>query len=172
MQWRVTQSLVRHGAGANSATRQQVHLTTGVAFKNGDRFSSLAEVMVFIEPARCFVAEVNGEIVGTICHDAIEEHGEFGPLAVAPAATRRGVARALVGHLEGVFAAAGASESRLCIVDCRTDLPPFYTKLGYTQFAKQAIDRTLPAYKDNMATVYKDIHFLRFYKTLSPAAGV
>ncbi len=84
-----------------------------------------------------------------------------------PTATRRGVARALVQEAETRMRAAGCTIMRLGIVDARTDLPAFYERLGFAFAGEEEVDRTLPQYKQAMATLTKPVKFLVYSKDIS-----
>lgn len=148
----------------------------GVSFKTGDRFTEESEVEAFTSDNRCLVAVLDGAVVGCICWDALSRDasgacvGEFGPLAVSPAARGKGIARALVRAVEDVFLSGGASASQLSIVDCRTDLPPFYAKLGYTETDRVPVDASLPQYRLAMANLTRPIAFVKYAKSLSSEA--
>ena len=55
---------------------------------------------------------------------------------------------------------------RLGIVDARTDLPPFYSRLGFVAAGEEAVDRSLPQYEKAMATLTKPVKFLVYAKDI------
>ena len=54
-------------------------------------------------------------------------------LSVDPARQGQGLGRALVAAAEARCQAAGCHEMEIEVVNLRTELPPFYRRLGYTQ---------------------------------------
>ena len=79
---------------------------------------------------RLMVAELDGELVGSIGVWLRDEGPFFGLFAVAPAFQGRGLASILVGQAEQVARDAGFSCMRL---ECAKELglPPYYESLGY-----------------------------------------
>ncbi len=57
--------------------------------------------------------------------------GYFGMLAVDPVAQGRGLGRALIDAAEGRARSAGATAMDITVVNLRTDLIGYYTRLGY-----------------------------------------
>ena len=58
---------------------------------------------------------------------------------------------------------------RLGIVDARTDLPGFYTRLGFTLAGEEEVDRSLPQYAQSMASITKPVKFLVYSKDITPS---
>ena len=71
------------------------------------------------------VASVYVEIKGTL--------GYLGMLAVDPAEQGKGLGRVMVDAVENYCRSKGCSEVDLVVISLRTDLPPFYRKLGYIE---------------------------------------
>ncbi|MCL2671780.1 MAG: N-acetyltransferase [Clostridiales bacterium] len=89
-------------------------------------------------PELCFVAELDGELVGHILYARTGIHRpdgttaptiSFGPLTVLPKYHRQGIGRALVAHS---FAAARALGHGAVII---TGVPDYYPKLGFVRAA-------------------------------------
>lgn len=59
--------------------------------------------------------------------------GYFGMLSVAPDLQGRGLARHVVGEVEEQLRRAGCDALDIYVVNLRTELPPFYRKLGYVE---------------------------------------
>jgi len=55
---------------------------------------------------------------------------------------------------------------RLVIVDARTDLPPFYERLGFSVAGEEEVDRSLPQYEKSMATITKPVKFIVYAKDI------
>jgi GNAT superfamily N-acetyltransferase len=126
---------------------------SGVAFKCTNRLLDAdAELLPSIAAGRALKALVGGALAGCICfeeqqaaaaavavHDggadaAAAPHMHFGPFAVAASAQGRGVGRAL---LEALYARARARGIRYVdieVVNWRTDVMPWYERMGYVRF--------------------------------------
>jgi N-acetylglutamate synthase-like GNAT family acetyltransferase len=102
-------------------------------FKRGDRtspddVSNLMREGEFLihdredgPPAACvFVKHKNGR-------------GYFGMLSVSPDIQGRGLARRIVAEVEERLLLAGCHALDIYVVNLRTELPPFYRKLGYVE---------------------------------------
>jgi N-acetylglutamate synthase-like GNAT family acetyltransferase len=85
------------------------------------------------EPAR-LVAAVHFEDRG--------DHGWFGLLAVDPAAQGAGHARTLIHAMEDRCRALGLTSLMIEVVDLRTELPPFYARLGFVDVATKPFHDT------------------------------
>ncbi|MET0592103.1 MAG: GNAT family N-acetyltransferase [Polyangiaceae bacterium] len=101
-------------------------------FKIGDRTDE-GEVADLLDKSAFLVRESGGGIVGCV-HVAIEgERGYFGLLAVHPSEHGRGLGRELVAEGERFCRDAGCTAMDLSVVHLRTELPPFYRRLGYAE---------------------------------------
>jgi ribosomal protein S18 acetylase RimI-like enzyme len=72
-------------------------------------------------------------IIGSVYVERRGDRGYFGMLAVAPEAQGRGLGRLLVEAAEGHCRANGCDFMDLSVINLRTELPPFYRKLGYRE---------------------------------------
>lgn len=99
-------------------------------FVGGDRTAS-AEISQLIDASEVFV--VDDELGVAACvHVAVHEgRGYFGMLAVRPDAQGKGLARLLIEDAEARVRAAGCQWMDIKVVNLRTDLVPFYERLGY-----------------------------------------
>ena len=78
------------------------------------------------------LAAAGGEPVGCVYTELCGERGYFGLLAVAPSQQGRGLGSRLITEAEDLCREAGCSVMELRILHLRTELPPYYEKLGYT----------------------------------------
>jgi glucosamine-phosphate N-acetyltransferase len=123
---------------------------------NADFFtalSALAEVGLDMEEAKrvfqdrlrqgvhTYIAILDGQIVGTasllVERKFIHKGGRVGHIedvAVNPAHQRKGVGKALVGHLEERAREKGCYKT---ILDCFDNLEPFYASCGYVKYGAQ-----------------------------------
>jgi ribosomal protein S18 acetylase RimI-like enzyme len=103
-------------------------------FKTGDRTNAEDVRTRMSEPDSLFVV-IDGEkgtLAGAVCMEIAHGRGHFGMLSVDPAHQRRGIARALIEAVEARCKAAGCDFVDIEVVNLRDDLPPFYTRLGFT----------------------------------------
>lgn len=94
-----------------------------------------------IADAECWLAEVGGEIVGTIClypagggtqpWYARPEVAKFGQFAVEPALQSRGIGSQLLSHVEQRASQAGAAELACDTAETADPLIAWYTRRGY-----------------------------------------
>ena len=66
--------------------------------------------------------------------------GYFGMLAVDPSRQGSGVGRRLVEHAEQYARDQGCYVMDIRVVNLRTELPPFYRKLGYVERGTEPVD--------------------------------
>lgn len=78
-----------------------------------------------------FVAEDGGEVLGTIALARKDGYGEVKSMFVSPAARGRGVARALLAHLEGVARGMGLPLLRLETGNLLEAAMALYTAQGF-----------------------------------------
>jgi ribosomal protein S18 acetylase RimI-like enzyme len=82
---------------------------------------------------RFLVIDDDAAPVATVFVEPHGSQGYFGLLAVAPSHQGQGLARRLVEEVEAHFRREGFSEVILDVVTLRTELFPFYRKLGYRE---------------------------------------
>jgi predicted N-acetyltransferase YhbS len=101
-------------------------------FKRGDRLN-LAEVDARLAKGRFILAEQTGVIVGCVYAESGAERAYIGLLSVDPSLQGSGLGKSLMTAAEEYCRAAGCAFVDLRVVNLRTELPPFYRKLGYDQ---------------------------------------
>ena len=74
-----------------------------------------------------------GRIVASVYVEIKGERGYLGMLAVDPAEQGKGLGRLMVDAVEDYCRDKGCSGVDLVVISLRTDLPPFYRKLGYVE---------------------------------------
>ena len=103
--------------------------STGVAFKNANRYPTLALVDENISKLR--TVKIEDELVGVVGVDESDDGscGEIGPLAVSSEQQKRGIGGQILSMLERQYPV-----TIVGVVSCRTDILPWYKKRGYVQF--------------------------------------
>ena len=84
------------------------------------------------EMAACVYVEIRGG------------RGYFGMLSVDPARQGAGLARVLITAAEDHCREAGCAHMDITVVNLRTELPPFYRKLGYSEDGTMAFPPEVP----------------------------
>ena len=79
------------------------------------------------------VEEPPGVLAGCVYVELRSGRGYFGMLSVDPARQGHGLGRTLVAAAEARCQAAGCDEMEIEVVNLRTELPPFYRRLGYAE---------------------------------------
>lgn len=90
-----------------------------------------AETKKHLEKGTFLVAESDGRLAGSNYVELRGNIGYFGLLSVDPDFQGRGLGRILVDQAEEFAAQAGCSRMQIRVLNHRTELPPFYRKLGY-----------------------------------------
>ena len=101
-------------------------------FIDGDRTSE-DEVRRHMAKGAFLVAEEDGRPAGCVYVEQRGDRGYFGLLAVDPAQHGKGLGRTLVEAAEERLRRAGCIAMDISVVDLRTELPPFYRRLGYVE---------------------------------------
>lgn len=128
-------------------------------FKVGDRTTE-SEVAAFLAQETFLVAREGDDITGVVRVSIAGERGHFGMLSVAPHLQGTGLGRRLVDAAEAFCRKAGCTSMDLEVASPRTELPPFYEKLGY------AFERLAPWPEDAVAELKSPAHFLVMSKAL------
>lgn len=126
--------------GEDTAVQALLHQAHAWNLANGFNFTAaditLAALAPRLDPARFFVAERAGRLVGTVEVKPEPEPPDWGfhLLAVAPEAKGSGVGKALVAHAEALGRAAGAPRMIMDTPENHPWLPGFYRAQGYEAF--------------------------------------
>ncbi len=99
-------------------------------FRQGER-TSPAEIRKLMNRETFLVVEQMGRLIGVVEVRIEGTIGYFGMLAVDPSARRAGVGRALVEAAENHCRGAGCTIMTLSTGEDRTELIPYYEKMGY-----------------------------------------
>ena len=115
-------------------------------FRRGER-TSPSEVLASMSRKReiFLVAEDGGGLVGAVEVRVESDAGYFGMLAVDASVRRGGIGRALVEAAEAHCRGAGCSVMTMSTGENRTELIPYYEKMGYRVTAVEP--STNPAFK-------------------------
>jgi predicted N-acetyltransferase YhbS len=127
-------------------------------FVDGDRTSE-DEVRHHMAKGTFLIAEQDAAPVGCVYTEQRGDRGYFGLLAVDPARHGQGLGRTLIEAAEDRFRGAGCRAVDISVVDLRTELPPFYRRLGYVETG------TAPFPDPEKAT--RPCHFILMSKTLT-----
>jgi ribosomal protein S18 acetylase RimI-like enzyme len=101
-------------------------------FVDGDRTDE-AEVLALMARGDFMCADLGGELVGCVFVERRGQRGYFGMLSVSPERQGLGIGRLLVERCEAFFRRAGCEAVDIKIVHLRSELPPFYRALGYSE---------------------------------------
>jgi N-acetylglutamate synthase-like GNAT family acetyltransferase len=88
-------------------------------------------VLAHMEKGTVLVAEEAGKLAGCVYLELRGDLSYFGLLAVDPEAQGRGIGLNLIDAAEDLGRDAGCTVMQIRILHLRTELPPFYEKLGY-----------------------------------------
>jgi N-acetylglutamate synthase-like GNAT family acetyltransferase len=161
------------GPTPREATRQDASAITALVnqafeieafFKRGDR-TDVDEIRRMMDAGQFLV--IDGQEKGSLgaCVYA-ELNGSsmyFGMLSVNPALQGQGVGRTLIDTVESKARAAGCDRIEIHVVNLRTELVPYYQRLGYVETGR------LPFPDDSKIT--QPCHFIVMTKPLRAAAA-
>lgn len=109
---------------------------------------------------RFLVAESGETLMGCVYVEVGGESSYMGLLSVDPKLRKTGLGRRLVAAAEEFSREMGAQRMDLTVVNLRTELPPYYEKLGYKIVGEEPIS-------EQMGTrVNQPCHFIRMSKPL------
>jgi GNAT superfamily N-acetyltransferase len=127
-------------------------------FIDADR-TNPEKVRALMQKGKFLLTEDAGALAGCVYVELRDERGYFGLLAVDPELQRSGLGSRLVAAAEEYCRAAGCHFMDLTIVNLRTELPPFYQRLGYVESG------TLPFPSEQDAN--QPCHLVRMSKALA-----
>jgi GNAT superfamily N-acetyltransferase len=127
-------------------------------FVDRDR-TGVDEIASFLENGSFLIAEgAEGHADACVYVEIRGDRGYIGMLSVKPALQGQGVGRRMMAAAEQYCSAAGCRAIDIKIVNLRTELPPFYRMLGYTDTGTAPFD-------DPKLT--KPAHFILMAKALA-----
>ena len=107
-------------------------------FKRGDR-TSPDNVRSLMREGEFLVHDrEDGSISACVFVKHARTRGYFGMLSVAPDLQRRGLARQIVAEVEERLRQVGCEALDIYVVNLRTELPPYYRKLGFVESGTKA----------------------------------
>ena len=101
-------------------------------FTLGDRVSA-AQVRDRMNRGRFLLIEDGSRLTGCVFVSARDGLGYFGTLSVEPAQQGQGLGSRLVTAAEEWCRDQGCAEMEIEVVNLRTELPPYYRRLGYVE---------------------------------------
>jgi GNAT superfamily N-acetyltransferase len=131
-------------------------------FIQGNRLSP-EDTLAYFKKGRFLLAQENSTLAGAIYVELRGDRGYFGLLSVDPTRQKSGLGRRLIAAAEEFAREMGAHHMDITVVNLRTELPPFYRKLGYTE------NGTAPVRPDMVPRLLQPCHFLRMTKPLGSA---
>ena len=130
-----------------------------VFFHIGTRLDP-GRIQSHFQKGRFLVAESDGSLVGCVYVELHGDEGYLGLLSVDPQLQKSGLGRRLVAAAEEFAREMGARRMDLTVVNLRTELPPYYAKLGYVVVGEEPIPEQM------QARVNQPCHFVRMSKPL------
>jgi predicted N-acetyltransferase YhbS len=127
-------------------------------FVDGDR-TNAEEVQALLGKGSFLLAEEGAALIGCVYVEPRGQRGYFGLLSVQPGRHGQGLGRELVAAAEDHLRRAGCGAVDILVVNLRTELPPFYRRLGYAESG------TFP-FPDN-GRAMRPCHFIAMAKTLA-----
>ena len=151
---------------ATDADAEAISTLVNAAFKverffiDGDRISP-GKVREMLRTGKYLLAEENGKLIACVYVELRGKRAYFGLLGVDPSRQGEGLGRKMVEQAEDYARAACSKFMDLLIVNLRTELPPFYRRLGYVETG------TEPFAAD--AEPSQPCHFIKMSKPLGSA---
>ena len=118
----------------------------------------LPETLEHFEKGTFIVADDNGVMAGCNYVELRGDSGYFGLLSIDPEYQGRGLGRKLVDQAEAFCRAGGCSRIQIRVLNHRTELPPFYEKLGYATAGIEEVEQ--------VPTARMPYHFILMEKAL------
>lgn len=107
-------------------------------FVDGDR-TSPEQVREMLGQGTFLLAKRDRRLLACVYVELRGDHGYFGMLSVDPARQGEGLGRLLVEAAEEHVRLAGCTAMDIQVVDLRTELPPFYRRLGYVEVGTRPV---------------------------------
>ena len=123
---------------ATEADAEAISTLVNAAFKverffiDRDRIDP-GKVREMLGTGKYLLVEDNGTLIGCVYVELRGQRAYFGLLGVDPSRQGQGLGRKMVEEAESYARAAGCEFIDLRIVNLRTELPPFYRRLGYME---------------------------------------
>ena len=105
----------------------------------------LPETLEHFAKGTFLLAESDGKLAGCNYVELRGEAGYFGLLSVHPDSQGHGLGRTLIDQAEAYCRRAGCSRIQIRVLNHRTELPPFYKKLGYTDAGIEEVEQVSSA---------------------------
>jgi GNAT superfamily N-acetyltransferase len=121
----------------------------------------LAETLEHFRKGTFLLAESGGRLAGCNYVELRGESGYFGLLSVDPKHQGRGLGRILIRQAADFCRDAGCSKIQIRVLNHRTELPPFYERLGYEIAGTEEVEQ--------VATARLPYHFIVMEKPLADA---
>jgi GNAT superfamily N-acetyltransferase len=118
------------------------------------------ETLAYFRKGRFLLSEEDGALRGVVYVEMRGDRSYLGLLSVDPSLQKSGLGRRLMAAAEEFAREMGSHHMDLTVVNLRTELPPFYRKLGYTE------DGTEPIRPDMVPRITQPCHFIRMTKPL------
>jgi len=118
------------------------------------------ESLAYFQKGRFLLAEDDGALAGVVYVELRGDRSYFGLLSVDPSLQKSGLGRRLIAAAEEFAREMGAHHMDITVVNLRTELPPFYRKLGYVD------DGTEPVRAEMVPRLLEPAHFIKMTKPL------
>ena len=118
------------------------------------------EAHAYFEKGRFLIAKEKDALAGVVYVELRGERSYLGLLAVDPAQQKSGLGRRLMAAAEEFGREMGSHHMDITVVNLRTELPPFYRKLGYVE------DGTAPVRPEMLPRLLQPAHFIKMTKPL------
>ena len=128
-------------------------------FIQGDRLTP-EEARAHFDKGRFLIADDNGFVAGVVYVGLRGDRSYLGLLSVDPARQKSGIGRRLMAAAEEFAREMGAHHMDITVVNLRTELPPFYRKLGYID------DGAEPVRPEMVPRLLQPAHFIKMTKPL------
>jgi predicted N-acetyltransferase YhbS len=107
-------------------------------FVDGER-TSVEEIRGMLDRGTFLLAEDGGALAACVYLEIRPADAYFGMLSVDPARQGEGLGRLLVEASEEHARQAGCKAMEIHVLDVRTELPPFYRRLGYVDAGSEPV---------------------------------